>query len=106
LENVNLKEKRKKYRDIALRTLQKSEFARNSDWCFLFDFLFHSHGIVIPKDIRGQIYKSRLNLRTIMRERQYLQNTEGLFPPTDPVILARRKNLQQQYTKEYSPNNN
>jgi hypothetical protein len=105
LENVDLKDKRKKYRDIALKTLEKSEFARNSDWCFLFDFLYQSNGIVVPKEIRTQIYKSRLNLRTIMRERQYIQNTAGLFPPTDPTILARRKELQQQYTKEYSPKN-
>lgn len=96
----SLKEKRESYRNIAYKVLQDSENSRNSDWSFLFNFLMENN-IAIPWEIRNKIHKSGLNLRTIMRERQYIQNTEGLFPPTDPLIIQRRKNLQQQYTQEY-----
>lgn len=101
MEDFNLKEKRKSAREIGLKTLEQSGFARNSDWCYLFDFLYHAQGIVIPRAVRNDIYKSGLNLRTIMRERQYIQNTMGIYPPTISAVIANRTKLQQDYTNEY-----
>lgn len=97
---MDLKKERGRYREIALKALETSEQARDSDWTYLFNFLFLGSGIRIPRHIRNQIRNSGFNLSTILRERQKIQNSEGLFPPS-PEASERRKKKAKEHAEMY-----
>jgi hypothetical protein len=88
------------YRKTAIEVLKQNEFSRNSDWEFLFEFLL-AKGVYVPHYLRTEIYTSKLNIRSIMRERQYVQNTMGIYPPTDPQIIANRKERSIKFREHY-----
>lgn len=85
---------RGKYRIVALKALETSEKARNDDWLYFFNFLYYGMGIVIPKWQRDKIRNSNFKLSTILRERQKIQNGEGLFQPSPETKNKRMKNMK------------
>lgn len=89
------------YREKAQLILSENEEARNSDWSFVFSFL-KSSGVDIPNNIVSSVVSNaELNINSMLRERQYVQNKMGLYPPTDPAVIERRKVRQKQFTEKY-----
>jgi len=101
MEN-QIKEKIKSTRELVSNILTHNPNARNNDWELLF-LALKEKGIKLPSWKRKQIMESGINFHTLLRERQKLQS-EGLFLPTNPEVLKRRKRAEEVYREHYSQN--
>lgn len=91
----------KKHGEIALESLEKNPNTRNCDWDLFFDALYRQDGIKIPEEVRYNIKNSKVNFKTIVRERQRIQNS-GIYLPTNPEVSKRRNKYCASYIEHYS----
>jgi len=52
----------------------------------------------IPYDVARRLTPPE----TIRRARQYIQNTLGLYPPTDPEVIKKRRKKEQEYREIFA----
>lgn len=97
---MTLKKKINRHKELALEVLELSEDARNSDWDLLFDSLSIS-GVEIDLNTQKVIKSSGVNIHTLVRERRRIQ-ANGLFLPTNPEVLKKRRLLAADYAEHYS----
>lgn len=87
-------------------TLEKHENARNNDntmiACFLLDW--YSDGFVDGRYFDMTKLKEVKSLDHIIRARQKIQNEEGKYPPTDPVVYKKRFNKEIEIRKDMGLN--
>lgn len=91
----------KRHKDYALKSLRNNEDARNCDWELFFDALERENNIFIPSFIKEAIKYSKVNYKTLIRQRAMIQS-EGLFLPTDAKVISKRRLKQQEIQKHFS----
>ena len=106
LEEV--KEEKERFETIKDRVtyiLEKYPEARNSDLyliiCYIREFVPELSKYIqyIPYNV---IKKHDGLFESIRRARQHIQNSLGLFPPTDPEVIKRRRRREKVLTKVLS----
>jgi len=82
-----------------VRVLRENEKARNSDlWLIYLLIRKYYSKIFIP----FEDFKKLPSFETITRIRRELQNSNPpIFPPTDPDVVKKRSEAQNQFTKRY-----
>ena len=89
--------------DRVLWLLENYPMTRNDDvylWILYIRF-FHPRGSRYIKWIPGDEIKRMPRPESIRRARQYIQNTLGLYPPTDPKVIKRRRRAEEAYRRKY-----
>lgn len=93
----------KKHAAIALESLENNAMTRNDDWDLFFDALARQTGYFVPAEVQMKMKFSKINFKTLMRERQRIQRN-GLYLPTSEKVARKRKLYQEKYTEHYSEN--
>lgn len=84
--------------------LRRFPFARNNDLFLILMYIrffvpeFSKYIRFIPTDELIALCK-QVNLESIRRARQYIQNTLGYFPPTDPEVRRRRRKREEAFRR-------
>lgn len=91
-----MSDKIKNLKEKVYKMLEKSEKARNDDIHLQFMLIHHYYPDGIKQDENGVWWISRraatvFQERYVARLRGVIQNEEGLFLPTDPAVMRRRK---------------
>ena len=95
----------RKIKNKVLYCLKKYPQSRNNDevlyYCILWDFYHDAYIEYEPGKwaIKTDALYSLPSASSVRRARQYIQNTENLFLPTDKSILKKRKQTQK-YVQE------
>ena len=88
---METKEEFTKVSEIVEHLLKTNERCRNDDKFLTYLVMREFTNIYIPfKD-----FEKIPAFETIKRCRAKLQNTEGLYPPTDPEVIAKRKQREK-----------
>lgn len=98
--------KHKKMKLIVRDILEKQSRARNDDKYLIIE-VWKQKGIDISSDFGDIIIRigdpSELpNTETIRRVRAEIQNKDGEFPPTDPIVAYQRRIKEETLRKYYS----
>jgi len=99
------KEKFETIKDRVIYILENYPEARNSDFylivCYIREFVPELSKYIqyIPYNV---IKKHDGLFESIRRARQHIQNTLGLFPPTDPEVIKKRRKKEKVLTKVMS----
>lgn len=90
------REEIKTCRAIILKLLESDERNRNDDKLLTYNVMRHFTKIYIP----FADFKKIPAFATIQKIRQHIQNKEGLFPPTDPKVVEKRRYRQKVFRQE------
>ena len=84
--------------------LRRFPFARNNDLFLILMYIrffvpeFSQYIRYIPTDELMKLC-GQVNLESIRRARQYIQNTLGYFPPTNPRVRRRRQKREKAFRR-------
>jgi hypothetical protein len=102
-----LQDHRDSYKDI-ISILETIQYTRNSDKLLIIE-VWRKQGMRF-KEIENELFFSVCDIftasspETIRRVRQKIQNTEGLFLPTDVIVMKRRRINEEKIRAYYSNN--
>lgn len=99
---MTLKKRINRHKKFAMDALEVDENSRNNDWDLIFTSLT-LNGVDISEEQQKAIKSSGINIHTLIRERRYIQKS-GLYPPTNPEVLKKRRLLAADYAEHYSEN--
>jgi len=89
---METKEEFNKVSEIVENLLKTNERCRNDDKYLTYLVMREFTNIFIP----FEDFNKMPAFETIKRVRAKIQNTEGLYPPTDPEVLAKRQKRQEE----------
>jgi len=101
VKRENMKEEILTIRDIILEVLKENEGARNSDTLLIFLFLVKCGQVeIVMGDEAGYFipkknYHNLPSMESISRCRRKIQNEEMLYPATDPDVIQRRRQNEE-----------
>lgn len=90
-EVAALQEKMQRVKSEVLQILDRYPETRNNDFMLLWYFLRYRRGLKLPFLTSQQIEDLDGLPETIRRQRQKIQNEEGLYEPTDPKVWEERQ---------------
>lgn len=87
----------KSVKEAVRSLLDRFPDCRNDDDLLAWYFMRYTQGIELPWEDFQKI--KSLKLETVRRCRQFIQNDEGLYPPTDPQVLEKRRAKQKSFRR-------
>lgn len=97
MSDTSALEQFKSIRDAVKSLLDRFPDCRNDDDLLAWYFMRYTQGIELPWEDFQKI--KSLKLETVRRCRQFIQNDEGLYPPTDPQVLEKRRAKQKSFRR-------
>ena len=90
----------KQVKKIVMHLLETDERTRNDDKWLTYRVMRQFTNIYIP----FEDFSKMPSFESIKRSRAYIQNTQGMFPPTDIKVLHKRGHKEDTLRQHYGEN--